>query len=111
MRGSLPLVGASSGELPSLGRGLSGIGSVSGLGQPDLAAGPNDFAATLAELVRESVQTVVKGEAVALAGMDGKASVQQVVEAVMHAEQTLSTMVAVRDKVVGAYLEISRMQI
>jgi flagellar hook-basal body complex protein FliE len=34
-----------------------------------------------------------------------------VVEAVMAAEQTLQTSVAIRDKVVSAYLEISRMSI
>ena len=40
----------------------------------------------------------------------GKASVQQVVEAVMSAEQTLQGAIAIRDKVVAAYLEISRMR-
>jgi flagellar hook-basal body complex protein FliE len=30
---------------------------------------------------------------------------------VMEAERTFSTAMAIRDKVVGAYLEISRMQI
>ena len=38
-----------------------------------------------------------------------KASVQQVVDAVMSAEQTLQRAIAIRDKVVSAYLEISRM--
>jgi flagellar hook-basal body complex protein FliE len=37
--------------------------------------------------------------------------VQQVVEAVMAAEQTLQSSIAIRDKVVAAYLEVSRMQI
>ena len=36
---------------------------------------------------------------------------QQVVEAVMSAEQTLQAAIAIRDKVVTAYLEISRMAI
>ena len=36
---------------------------------------------------------------------------QQVVEAVMAAEQTLQSAIAIRDKVVSAYLEISRMAI
>lgn len=111
MLGSYPMLETLTKELPSLGRGAAGIGSSSGLSQPAAAANPTDFAATLAEVVREGAQTVARGEAVALAGIEGKASVQQVVEAVMQAEQTLSTMVAVRDKVVGAYLEISRMQI
>ncbi len=46
-----------------------------------------------------------------MAGIQGTATVQQVVEAVMSAEQTLQGAVAIRDKVVAAYLELSRMQI
>jgi flagellar hook-basal body complex protein FliE len=37
--------------------------------------------------------------------------VQQVVEAMMNAERNLQTVIAVRDKVVSAYQEISRLQI
>ena len=43
--------------------------------------------------------------------MQGKAAVQEVVEAVMSAEQTLQSAIAIRDKVVAAYQEISRMAI
>ena len=75
------------------------------------ASAGSEFGATLAKMLGEAVQTVAQGEATAIGGMQGKASVQQVVEAVMQAEQTVQTMVAVRDKVVGAYLEISRMQV
>ena len=56
-------------------------------------------------------QAVRAGEATAISGIGGKASVQQVVEAIMNAEQTLQTAIAVRDKVVAAYQEISRMAI
>jgi flagellar hook-basal body complex protein FliE len=49
--------------------------------------------------------------AASIAGIQGKASTQQVVEAVMSAEQSLQTAVAIRDKVVAAYLELSRMAI
>jgi flagellar hook-basal body complex protein FliE len=64
--------------------------------------------AQVAAGMRDSLRT---GEATALAGMQGKASAQQVVEAVMSAEQSLQTAIAIRDKVVSAYLEISRMAI
>ena len=50
-------------------------------------------------------------ETTSVAGLANKASVQQVVEAVMAAEQTLQTVIAIRDKAVAAYLEISRMSI
>lgn len=70
-----------------------------------------DFGSVLAEVAAQGVQTLRSGEAAALGGLQGKASVQQVVEAVMSAEQTLQAAIAIRDKVVGAYQEISRMAI
>jgi flagellar hook-basal body complex protein FliE len=111
MLGSMPIVESLTKNLTPLGQGPQGVGPGAALSQPGDAVGQSDFGATLAEVMRGSVQTIAKGEAVTLAGIEGKASVQQMVEAVMQAEQTLNAMVAVRDKVVGAYLEISRMQI
>lgn len=67
-----------------------------------------DVMAQLASGLRTSLRT---GEATAISGIQGKASTQQVVEAVMSAEQSLQTAIAVRDKVVAAYLELSRMAI
>jgi flagellar hook-basal body complex protein FliE len=78
---------------------------------PATSAPSNDFAQTLATMAKDAVSTIKAGESTAMAGMQGQASLQQVVQSVMLAEQTLQTVVAVRDKVVGAYLEISRMQI
>ena len=51
------------------------------------------------------------GEAAAIAGVEGKASVQNVVSTVMQAERDLHTAIALRDKAVAAYQEISRMAI
>ncbi len=70
-----------------------------------------DFGEVLAKMSSDAISTVRTGEAAAISGIQGKASVQQVVEAVMSAEQTLQTAMAVRDKVVAAYQEISRMAI
>jgi flagellar hook-basal body complex protein FliE len=75
------------------------------------AAPENDFAQTMASMAADALSTVKTGETTAIAGMQGKAPLQQVVQAVMQADQALRTVVAVRDKVVGAYQEISRMQI
>lgn len=72
---------------------------------------PSDFSQVLSTLASSATSTVRTGEAVALAGMQGKASTQQVVSAVMEAEQTLQTAIALRDKAVAAYLELSRMAI
>jgi flagellar hook-basal body complex protein FliE len=78
---------------------------------PSAAVPQADFADTLASMAADAISTIKAGETTATAGMKGQASLQQVVQAVMMAEQTLQTVVAVRDKVVSAYQEISRMQI
>jgi flagellar hook-basal body complex protein FliE len=72
---------------------------------------PSDFGDVLGQMAMDAIGVVKSGEATAIAGVRGQASTQQVVEAVMAAEQTLQTSVAIRDKVVSAYLEISRMSI
>jgi flagellar hook-basal body complex protein FliE len=82
--------------------------ATSALGAASVTQG-TDFASVLANVAAEGVQTMRAGEAAALGGLQGKTSVQQVVEAVMSAEQTLQAAIAIRDKVVAAYQEISRM--
>jgi flagellar hook-basal body complex protein FliE len=69
------------------------------------------FGDVMSEVATKGVQNLKAAEAASIMGMQGKASVQQVVEAVLAAEQSLHTAVAVRDKVVAAYQEISRMAI
>ena len=70
-----------------------------------------DFSSVLAKAALSALDVLKAGEATAISGVQGKASVQQVAEQVMAAEQTLQTAIVVRDKVVAAYLELSRMQI
>jgi flagellar hook-basal body complex protein FliE len=69
------------------------------------------FSDMMAQVATSSIDTLKAGEAASIAGIQGKASVQQVVEAVMSAEQTLQSAIAIRDKVVAAYQEIARMAI
>lgn len=63
-----------------------------------------DFATQLA-------QTIRAGESAVISGVNGDMPLQQVVETVMQAERTLTTAVSIRDKIVSAYLETTRMQI
>ena len=51
------------------------------------------------------------GEAKAVEALSGRASLQDVVEAVTEAELSLQKMTAVRDRVISAYQEIMRMPI
>jgi flagellar hook-basal body complex protein FliE len=74
-------------------------------------AGRTNFAGLLGEMLSGLTGALRSGEAASLASLKGQIPVGQVVEAVMTAEQTLQGAIAVRDKVVAAYLELSRMQI
>jgi len=84
-------------------------------GTPDLggaeATAETGFSEAMAQVSQGAIDKIKAGEAASIAGVDGQASVQQVVEAVMAAESTLQTAIAIRDKVVSAYQEISRMTI
>jgi flagellar hook-basal body complex protein FliE len=57
------------------------------------------------------VDTLSTAEAASIRGINGQANTYEVAAAVMEAEQALRMAVSVRDKIVSAYLEISRMQI
>ena len=70
-----------------------------------------DFGDMMAQMATNAVDSMKAGEAASIAGIQSKASVQQVVQAVMTAEQSLQTAIAIRDKVVAAYQEITRMAI
>jgi len=76
-----------------------------------VSGGLQDFGQMLAQVSSDAVNTVKTGEATSIAGLQGTATVQDVVQAVMSAEQTLQTAIAIRDKVVAAYQEITRMAI
>ena len=106
-------VGATTGAVT--GAGSTQLASAAPLrGTQAAAAGETqslDFGAALAEAAMNAANVLKAGEAASIAGIRGQASVQQVVEAVMSAEQTLQSSIAIRDKVVSVYLEISRMQI
>lgn len=77
----------------------------------DRSTGADGFAETLRQFAGEAATTLRQGEAAAIGGITGNLPLQTVVDRVMAAERTLQTTLAVRDKAVSAYLEISRMQI
>ncbi len=73
--------------------------------------GIGDFGQMLSQVTSDAVTSLKTGEAMAISGLQGKATVQQVVEAVSDAQSSLQTALAVRDKAVSAYQEITRMSI
>jgi flagellar hook-basal body complex protein FliE len=98
-----PTIGIASAAMPT-------IDIAAGVAKKGLDEG-KDFTQVLAQVSNDAIGKLKTAESSAISGIQGKASVQQVVESVMSAEQTLQTAVAVRDKVISAYQEISRMSI
>ena len=75
------------------------------------ASAGSGFGAAMAQASGDALKTMRAAETTSMAGLEGKASVQQVVDSVMSAERTLQTTLAIRDKAVAAYQQISQMQI
>ena len=96
---------------------LSSVGSLgatrSGVAAPvdPTANAGASFTEMLGQIIASGVNTLQGGEAAAIQGMTGAAPPFKVVEAVMEAQRVLQQGLAIRDKVVSAYQEISRMAI
>ncbi len=75
------------------------------------AASGSDFGQMMSKLSNEAVNNVKKAESLSVDGLEGKANVQSVVQAVMTAQESLQTALAIRDKSVAAFQEITRMSI
>ncbi len=75
------------------------------------AAGSQDFASVLADLASQTASSIKTGEDMAIKGIQGQAPVQDVVHAVMTAQTSLQTALAVRDKAISAYQDLTRMPI
>lgn len=71
---------------------------------PQKSSGVVDFVSHLFDVMKQA-------EAIAVGGIQGQIPMQDVAMKIMEAERTFATAMAVRDKAVSAYLEISRMQI
>lgn len=104
---------------------LNAVSSISGLGavgktvlesrqtegtSPAMATGQS-FGDVLTQMASDAMTNIKQGEAMSFAGLQGKASTREVVDAVMQAEQALQTAISLRDKVVSAFLDVTRMQI
>ena len=93
--------------------GLRAVGGAAEVAKPTAtpAVGGSDFGKVLADVSSSTVDALKAGESAAIGGITGSRSVQSVVDAMLNAEEALNTAIAVRDKLVSAYQEISRMNI
>lgn len=105
------MIAAIGSVLPRIETSRIDSGLTSGSSGGAATAGQPDFASVLSKVASDAVGTLKTAEIVSVQGINGQASTQAVVDAVMSAERTLTTAVAVRDKVVAAYQELSRMAI
>ncbi len=69
------------------------------------------FGSVMGQITADAVGTLQGAEKVSLAALQGKADTREAVDAVMNAEQSLQAAISIRDKIVQAYLEVSRMAI
>ncbi len=69
------------------------------------------FSAVLGDMMTTAMDNIKEGEVKSFEGLQGKASTREVVDAVMQAEQSLQTAMTIRDKLVSAFLDITKMQI
>lgn len=81
----------------------------SGRGGGDIVG--ESFANALRETAQDTITTLNAAEKKGLAAAAGQADMAQLVTSVSEADVTLQTVVAVRDKVIGAYQEILKMPI
>jgi flagellar hook-basal body complex protein FliE len=85
------------------------IGAAGTAPRPD-ATGAG-FGDMLAQAAGDLTQTLHQGEAASLQAATGKADLNQVVMAVNNAEVTLQAVIAVRDRIIQAYQDISKLAI
>jgi len=90
------------------GRGLGGTPSSAAASG---GAGSADFGGMVEGLVADTAGAMRSAEAASAAQVAGQGDLIDVVTAIGAAEMALDTLVAVRDRVVGAYTDIMRMQI
>jgi flagellar hook-basal body complex protein FliE len=93
----------------AVGRSLD-IGATGASGATSATEGTS-FVDALGKAFNDAVGTVQTGEAAAIQGLQGGMAPEKVVESIMGAQRTLQSMLAIRDKAVSAYQEISRMAI
>jgi len=81
-------------------------GAVTPAGDPG-----SSFSEALSQAAVKTVDTLQNAEQVSIRALKGDADTRQVADAVMSAQQALQAAVAIRDKIVSAYLDVSRMSI
>ena len=80
------------------------------IGAPGALA-PTTMGQALGRVATEAVDTLRAAETAGAGAMTGEIGTREAVDRVMEAERTLRAAVAVRDKLVAGWLDVSRMAI
>ena len=75
-----------------------------------MPTGPG-FGEVMSSMATNTVGSIKLAEKVSMDAVTGEAGTREVVDALMTAERSLQTAIAIRDKIVTAYLDVTRMQI
>jgi flagellar hook-basal body complex protein FliE len=89
--------------------GSGGLGGLAGTDASEAAGG--GFGGMIETMITDAAGSMRAAETASAKQVAGKGDLIDVVTAIGAAEMALDTVVAVRDKVVGAYTDIMRMQI
>jgi flagellar hook-basal body complex protein FliE len=90
---------------------VASLGATGSAGSSAGAVGGADFGQIMSEISGDAIGNLKSAEAASIEGLQGAASVHKVVESIMSAQRSLQSALAIRDKAVSAYQEISRMAI
>lgn len=92
---------------------IVGQTGVTALSKPPASNAP--IGMSFAEMLGSQAQSVAgslhSSEVIAAEGINGETGLRQVADAVMEAERSMQAAVVVRDKIVAAWLDVSRMAI
>lgn len=97
---------------------LAGLGGTQATGlvapaaaKPEEVSNIGSFGEVLAATSRHMLTDLASAESLSMQALQGEGGTREVVDAVMNAERSLQVAIAIRDKIVTAYLEVSRMSI
>ncbi len=97
--------------IPLITSALSALAPTAAPAASGTAAGSADFGQVMAKVASDAVQSVKHAETMSVDGIEGKTDLQSVVQSVMSAQESLQTALAIRDKSVAAFQEVTRMAI